>query len=138
MFSKRRLLPPLLCALVLASTGCSSSPYFTPREVSQITFTYRSSPSVIVERAWIQRENDQMSLVGYVSAGARDMTTERTRLEILFQDASGATVERRESEFRPAKIPKPVQMHGGVSWFKVPLPPWTADIRQVIVSAKDS
>lgn len=135
---RRRAVHPFLAAVLLVAVGCSSSPYLPPREVAQITFEYRSSPAVIVERAWIERRDGNLNLVGYVSAGPRPADTRRTRLEVTFRDASGTARQSLVGAFEPAQVPRPVRMRGGVSWFRIPLPPEATEIRQVTVAALDT
>ena len=127
----------LVAALLVAATACGTSPYFPPRDVAHIKFEYRSSPAVIVEKAWFERRNGQLSLVGYVSASAEDVDTTRTRLDVTFHDARGAALQSFVATFEPAQVPRPVRLRGGISSFKIPLPALATETVHVTVAARD-
>lgn len=128
-----------VAAMLLAVSGCGTSPYFPPAGVAHIDFRYEHSPRVIVEKAWfVRRGNGPLELTGYVSAAAEGVSTTGTRLEVTLRDVRGAVLWSAPAIFEPRQIPARVNLRGGVSYFTMPvsaLPPGAA---RVTVSARDS
>lgn len=125
---------PALMALGFL-VGCAT-PFRAPSDLAQVKLIRVDSPTVIVEKIWLERKHGSLVVKGYVMLSLAATDTSLTHLEVTIYDAQGTALRKSVAYFEPRHLvrhgPRPV--FGSYVVVLDPLPPQTA---RVEVAAHD-
>jgi hypothetical protein len=127
----------LATAVVMALAGCLT-PFRAPADVSHLRLTAIDSPTVIVDKVWLERAaGSPLMVTGYVvrKLGAEDTTG--TRLEISLRDEAGRILRSDMVDFEPRQIPRRVRLPAATAQYRHSLDPLPAGTAEVSVKAVD-
>lgn len=127
--------PPSLLLAALALAGCAL-PGRPPPEVAHLQLERADSPTVMVSKIWLARENGALVAKGYVLKRPDATDTTRTRLDVTLSDETGRVLRRTVEHFEPRQIPHRYRAPDYAS-FRVPLDPLPAGTTRIAVRAHD-
>jgi hypothetical protein len=127
----------LALAMVMTLAGCLT-PFRAPPDVAHLRLTAADSPTVIVDKVWLERPaGSPLTVTGYVvrKLGAEDTTG--TRLEISLRDGTGRVLRTDMVDFEPRQIPRRNRLPAATAQYRHPLDPLPAGTVEVSVRAVD-
>lgn len=116
--------------------GCAT-PFRSPPDLAHVALVRADSPSVVVEKIWLERKHGPLVVTGYVVRQRGVTETTGTHLDIILYDAAGNILRRDVAYFEPRQIPHVVGRPGSFSSYRVPLDPFPANTARVEVRADD-
>jgi len=128
-----RLLP-LACGLALL-TGCAT-PFRAPADVAHLKLTRLDSPSVLIDKIWLERDAGALVVRGYVHRKLDATTTADTHLDVTLFDRDGKVLRVQTAAFTPGVISLHNRPPAAAS-YRVPLDPLPGTAAQVEVRAHD-
>lgn len=103
----------LLLALLVA--GCVT-PFRAPSDVAHIQLDPVDSPTVIVEKIWLERHGGPLVVKGYVLKRLQAMSTSHTHLDVTLFDAGGGVLRTSVAHFKPQEIVRRMNRPGQASY----------------------
>ena len=128
----------LTLTLVLAVgllAGCAT-PFRAPADVAHLQLARADSPSVLIDKIWLERDAGALVVRGYAHRKLDAATTTGTHLDVTLRDAAGRVLRTQTAAFTPAEIP-PSSRPPAAAGYRVPLDPLPANTAQVEVRAHD-
>ncbi len=119
-----------LIAGVAILTGCAT-PFRAPPDVAHIKLTRTDdSPTVMVEKIWLERKKGPLVLKGYVVKRLSATDTTGTHLDVTLFDSAGTVLRSTVEHFEPRQIPRRYRRPDYASYSITldPLPDTTARI----------
>ena len=123
--------------VAVALSGCLT-PFRAPADVAHLRLTAVDSPTVIVDKVWLERATGSpLTVTGHVirRLGAEDTT--RTRLEISLRDGDGRILRSDMVDFTPRKIPRRARLPAATAQYRHALDPLPNGTVEVLVKAVD-
>jgi hypothetical protein len=124
-----------LFAGVAVLTGCAT-PFRAPPDVAQIKLHRESSPTVLVEKIWLERESGPLMVKGEVVKRLNAKDTTNTHLDVTLFDGAGAVLRSTVEHFEPRKLEKRWR-RPGYGAYDVKLDPLPANTASIEVRAHD-
>lgn len=125
----------ILLACTALLTGCAT-PFRPPADAAHVRLARNGSPTVLVEKIWLERHDDRLCVTGYVirRLGAADTT--RTHLDVTAYGAGRNILAQVTTEFAPRQIPRQCRPAGVAEYHAIVEAPM-AQIDQIEVRAHD-
>jgi hypothetical protein len=121
--------------LALLMGGCAT-PFLAPADVAHLTLERGDSPSVVVDKIWLERKRGPLVVTGSVTKRLEADTTTGTHLDVTLYDAAGQVLRRSVEYFEPREIvrrPKTL----AVASYRIVLEPLPAGTARIAVKAHD-
>ncbi len=124
-----------LFAGVAVLTGCAT-PFRAPPDVAQIKLHRESSPTVLVEKIWLERASGSLVRKGEVLKRITAKDTTNTHLDVTLFDDAGAVLRSTVEHFEPRQLERRWRRPGYGS-YDVKLDPLPAKTVSIEVRAHD-
>lgn len=121
---------------VLVLGGCAT-PFRAPPDVAHVSLIRTDSPTIHVEKIWLERKQGPLVVTGYVMKQKDATDTTRTHLDVIIFDAAGRPLRRSVESFDPRQIPSRIRPSDNFSAYRVPLDPLPTGVASIEVRAHD-
>lgn len=121
----------LLGAACLMLAGCAT-PFRAPADVAHIVLERGDSPTVQVDKIWLERKKGPLVVKGYVLKHLEATDTTQTHLDVTLYDDTGRVLRSTVEHFEPRQIRR---QHRGLSAasYSVTLDPLPAGTTRIAV-----
>jgi hypothetical protein len=127
--------PVTIAGLTVLLAGCAT-PFRAPPDVAAIQLERVDSPTVIVEKIWLERRDGQLVVKGYVLKRLNAGDTDDTHLDVTLYDAQGQELRSTVEHFEPRHLTRRFRRPAYGS-YQIPLDPLPGGTLRVEVRAHD-
>lgn len=122
-----------VAGLLLA--GCAT-PFRAPADAAHIKLERVDSPTVIVEKIWLEQKQGPLAVTGYVIRRLEADDTTKTHLDVTLYDSAGRVLRSTVEHFEPRQIYPRIRRHSdGLYRVVLNIPP--ADVARIEVRAHE-
>ncbi|HRE05709.1 MAG TPA: hypothetical protein PKX00_08875 [Opitutaceae bacterium] len=125
----------MIAGLTVLFAGCAI-PFRAPSDVAAIQLERVDSPTVIVEKIWLERKSGQLVVKGYVLKRLNAGDTDDTHLDVTLYDAQGQELRSTVDHFEPRHLMRRFRRPPYGS-YRVPLDPLPVGTLRIQVRAHE-
>ncbi len=119
----------------LALAGCAT-PYRPPADVAHLELRHTDSPSVHVEKLWLDRQDGALALHGFVVGLRAAPVAQAAHLDVRIFDAAGTLLREALVPVAPEPAPADPRLHRDTR-YRVGLDPLPVGAARIEVRAHD-